>query len=137
MIAARLLVRGRVQGVFFRDWTRGARAAAGVAGWVRNRPDGTVEVHAEGEAAAVESLRRACHARAAGGAGGGGRGERGGRGPRATRADARLCFEQVRAARTAVARRARLDSLDAARTKRQGAIGPVLFYTGAMSDGRQ
>jgi acylphosphatase len=61
MIARRFIVSGRVQGVCFRDWTVQAAQAAGVAGWVRNRRDGTVEVHAEGEAAAVESLVRACH----------------------------------------------------------------------------
>ena len=39
----RVVVHGRVQGVFFRDSTRRRAQAAGVAGWVANRPDGTVE----------------------------------------------------------------------------------------------
>lgn len=50
------MVRGRVQGVFFRDTTRRRAEAAGVAGWVRNRPDGAVEAVFEGEPAAVEQL---------------------------------------------------------------------------------
>ncbi len=50
------MVRGRVQGVFFRDSTRERALALGVGGWVRNAGDGTVAVHAEGDAAAVEEL---------------------------------------------------------------------------------
>ena len=52
----RVVVHGRVQGVFFRDSTRQRAVAAGVAGWVANRPDGTVEAVFEGEADAVEGL---------------------------------------------------------------------------------
>jgi len=52
----RVVVRGRVQGVFFRDSTRERAQALGVGGWVRNAEDGTVAVHAEGDAAAVEEL---------------------------------------------------------------------------------
>ena len=51
-----VVVRGRVQGVFFRDSTRQRAHAAGVAGWVANRPDGTVEAVFEGDDDAVESL---------------------------------------------------------------------------------
>ena len=40
---ARVRVRGRVQGVFFRESTRRAALEAGVAGYVRNMPDGSVE----------------------------------------------------------------------------------------------
>jgi acylphosphatase len=47
---------GRVQGVFFRDTTRRRAEAAGVAGWVRNTPDGEVEAVFEGEPSAVEEL---------------------------------------------------------------------------------
>jgi acylphosphatase len=54
--AVRAVVTGRVQGVFFRDSTRREADRAGIAGWVRNRPDGTVELHAEGPRDAVESL---------------------------------------------------------------------------------
>lgn len=53
---ARVLVTGRVQGVFFRARTREAAAAAGLSGWVRNRPDGSVEAVFEGRRDAVESL---------------------------------------------------------------------------------
>jgi len=52
----RVVVHGRVQGVFFRDSTRQRAQAARVAGWVANRPDGTVEAVFEGEAEAVEAL---------------------------------------------------------------------------------
>ena len=52
----RVVAHGRVQGVFFRDSTRQRAEAAGVAGWVANRPDGTVEAVFEGDADAVESL---------------------------------------------------------------------------------
>jgi acylphosphatase len=45
-----------VQGVWFRDSTRQQAEAAGVAGWVANRPDGAVEAVLEGDADAVESV---------------------------------------------------------------------------------
>lgn len=54
MIAVRLVVAGRVQGVGYRDAMVEAAGAAGVAGWVRNRRDGTVEALVQGDAAAVE-----------------------------------------------------------------------------------
>ena len=47
---------GRVQGVFFRDTIRNAAEREGVAGWVRNKSDGTVEAVLEGDAAAVERV---------------------------------------------------------------------------------
>jgi acylphosphatase len=56
MIARRVVVHGRVQGVFFRDSTQREASSAGVAGWVRNRPDGTVEALFEGDEAAVERM---------------------------------------------------------------------------------
>ena len=43
------VVKGRVQGVGFRVYTREAARKHNVNGWVRNRPDGTVEVFAQGE----------------------------------------------------------------------------------------
>jgi acylphosphatase len=57
-VKARLhvLLDGRVQGVFFRGQTESWAAALGLAGWVRNRADGRVEVVAEGERDALESL---------------------------------------------------------------------------------
>ena len=47
---------GRVQGVFFRDTCRRVALANGVAGWVRNCADGSVEAALEGDAAAVEEV---------------------------------------------------------------------------------
>ena len=56
MIRRRVVARGRVQGVFFRETTRRAAEEQGVAGWVRNRADGAVEAVLEGEEAAVEHV---------------------------------------------------------------------------------
>jgi acylphosphatase len=50
------IVRGRVQGVGFRDATARTARQLGVQGWVRNRADGTVEVLAEGGAEALAQL---------------------------------------------------------------------------------
>lgn len=61
MIRRRVVVRGHVQGVFFRDTLRRRARAAGVAGWVRNNRDGSVEAVFEGPAAEVESLVRLSH----------------------------------------------------------------------------
>jgi acylphosphatase len=55
-VARRVIVRGHVQGVFFRDSTRRRAETEGVAGWVRNRADGAVEGWFEGPAEAVERL---------------------------------------------------------------------------------
>ena len=52
----RVVVRGRVQGVAFRYHTAEQARRAGVAGWVRNRPDGSVEAAFEGEPSGVEAL---------------------------------------------------------------------------------
>lgn len=60
MIRRRVVVRGRVHGVFFRDTTRRRAESAGIAGWVANRPDGAVEAVIEGEPAAVEELVEFC-----------------------------------------------------------------------------
>jgi acylphosphatase len=56
MIRRRVQVTGRVQGVFFRDTCRREAAARGVAGWVTNRDDGSVEAAFEGSRDAVESM---------------------------------------------------------------------------------
>jgi len=58
LIRRRAVVRGRVQGVFFRHTTRERARAHGVAGWVRNRPDGSVEAVLEGPLEAVERVLR-------------------------------------------------------------------------------
>ena len=52
------MIHGHVQGVFFRDTTRRRAAEHGVAGWVRNNPDRTVEAAFEGEPGAVEAMVR-------------------------------------------------------------------------------
>ena len=52
----RVVVQGHVQGVFFRETTKRRALAAGVAGWVRNRADGTVEAVFEGELEDVDRL---------------------------------------------------------------------------------
>ncbi len=49
-------VRGHVQGVFFRASTRDRAQALGLTGWVRNQPDGTVSVVAEGPEAQLQHL---------------------------------------------------------------------------------
>lgn len=56
MVRKRVIVSGLVQGVFFRDTCRRAASERGVAGWVRNLPDGTVEAVFEGPAEPVEAM---------------------------------------------------------------------------------
>ena len=53
-------IKGRVQGVFFRAYTRDAAQLIGVTGWVRNLPDGRVEAVFEGEADKVERMIEWC-----------------------------------------------------------------------------
>jgi acylphosphatase len=60
MTRRRVVVSGRVQGVFFRDSVRRRAEAAGAAGWVRNTPEGTVEAVFESEPATVEELVEFC-----------------------------------------------------------------------------
>lgn len=56
LIARHFSVTGRVQGVFFRAWTREQAEALALTGWIRNRPDGHVEGHVEGEESKVERM---------------------------------------------------------------------------------
>ena len=56
MVRSRLLISGRVQGVFFRDSLRRLAEQAGVAGWVRNLPDGRVEAVLQGPESEVGRL---------------------------------------------------------------------------------
>ena len=60
-IRVRLIIEGRVQGVWFRESTRREASRLGVFGWVKNRPDGKVEVLAEGPEDKVRNLVAWCH----------------------------------------------------------------------------
>ena len=55
-----VVVRGYVQGIFFRETTRRKAAALGVRGWVRNRPEGSVEAVFEGNPRSVDELVAWC-----------------------------------------------------------------------------
>jgi ADP-ribose pyrophosphatase len=68
--SVRVRIRGVVQGVGFRDWALRAASAAGLHGWVRNRGDGSVEMHVQGDRSACDRLIDDCR-----------------RGPRAGRVD--------------------------------------------------
>jgi len=59
-VRRRVLARGLVQGVFFRESVRRQAEDTGVAGWVRNCPDGSVEAVFEGDPGAVEALVAFC-----------------------------------------------------------------------------
>ena len=61
-IAATLRIEGQVQGVGYRWWVIREAQGLGLSGWARNRLDGSVEVLAIGEAAAIDALERACTA---------------------------------------------------------------------------
>ncbi|GEO98293.1 acylphosphatase [Methylobacterium haplocladii] len=58
--AIHVVIRGRVQGVFYRKWTQARARHHGVAGWVRNRADGAVEGVFSGSADAVDALVAEC-----------------------------------------------------------------------------
>ena len=60
IVRRRVVVHGIVQGVWFRDSTRRDARENGVAGWVRNRPDGTVEAVFEGAPKAVAQAVEFC-----------------------------------------------------------------------------
>jgi acylphosphatase len=57
---ARVVIRGRVQGVFFRVETGERARSLGLAGWVRNNPDGTVEAVFQGDRDRVDSMLAWC-----------------------------------------------------------------------------
>lgn len=59
-IAVRLMIRGRVQGVGYRWWAMRRAAALDLAGWVRNRTDGSVELLAIGDPEALTAMAAAC-----------------------------------------------------------------------------
>lgn len=70
-VAVEALIRGRVQGVFFRGWTEEQAVRRGLSGWVRNNPDGTVSALFVGPRTVVDDMLEACR-----------------EGPRAARVDA-------------------------------------------------
>lgn len=57
-----LIISGRVQGIYYRAFTRDAAIFLGLAGWVKNLYDGRVEALFEGEKAAIEQVIKDCHA---------------------------------------------------------------------------
>jgi acylphosphatase len=71
VVAVEALIRGRVQGVFFRGWTEDQATRRGLSGWVRNNTDGTVSALFVGPRAVVDGMLEACR-----------------EGPRAARVDA-------------------------------------------------
>lgn len=56
IVAKHLIIKGRVQGVFYRGWTVKAAQALGLAGWVRNLANGDVEVLVQGNSTDVARL---------------------------------------------------------------------------------
>lgn len=59
-MALRIKVTGRVQGVFFRATTKEKADELGVKGWVRNEPDGSVLIEAEGEEDRLSEFKEWC-----------------------------------------------------------------------------
>jgi len=60
-VRVRLVIKGRVQGVWFRDSTRREAVSLGVFGWVKNKRDGSVEALVEGPEEDVKKLISWCH----------------------------------------------------------------------------
>jgi len=60
-VRARVIVEGRVQGVFFRHHTQATALRLGVKGWVKNRRDGSVEAVFEGDREKVDQIIQWCH----------------------------------------------------------------------------
>lgn len=56
-----IYIAGRVQGVFYRDWTRRSAQELGLKGWVKNLPDRRVEAVFEGPKSGLEQILRRCH----------------------------------------------------------------------------
>mgnify|MGYP003948386701 CR=1 FL=1 len=61
MMRVHVRIRGRVQGVYFRQSTCARAGELGLSGWVRNRTDGSVELVAEGLPEAIDALVQWCH----------------------------------------------------------------------------
>ena len=60
-VSVRLHIQGRVQGVWYRGWAVAEAEALGLAGWVRNRRDGSVEALISGPEPAVRAMIERCH----------------------------------------------------------------------------
>lgn len=56
----RLVISGRVQGVFFRQSAKNEAEKLGITGWIRNNPDGTVEIEAQGDHVQLEEFIKWC-----------------------------------------------------------------------------
>lgn len=61
MIQTHSLIHGKVQGVWFRAWTRKLARKLELTGWVRNTPDGSVEVVAQGDAESIYRFHKKLH----------------------------------------------------------------------------
>ena len=61
MIAVRIRVSGRVQGVFYRASTKSKADELGLSGWVKNEPDGAVLMEIQGKEDAVKEMIMWCH----------------------------------------------------------------------------
>jgi acylphosphatase len=61
MIHRRLVITGKVQNVFYRDWFTEQAQALGLDGWVRNRADGSVEALVQGPSEMVETIIERAH----------------------------------------------------------------------------
>ena len=59
-VAVRVVIRGRVQGVWFRAWTENVARDLCLDGWVRNRSDGTVEAVFAGPAPVIDRMINNC-----------------------------------------------------------------------------
>lgn len=55
-----IIVKGKVQGVWFRDYTRKKALSLGLKGTVRNRSDGSVEIYAGGDSDSIEEFKNWC-----------------------------------------------------------------------------
>lgn len=60
VVRAHLLIKGRVQGVYYRAFTRNVALKRGLQGWVRNNPDSTVEAVFEGDRQLIEQAVQEC-----------------------------------------------------------------------------
>ena len=60
-VRAHLIIKGRVQGVWYRANTKEQACILGIKGWVKNLPDGSVEVVFEGDKKKVEEMIQWCH----------------------------------------------------------------------------